>query len=410
MGSARSASAMSSALRDELSEQPLAGRRVAFVGKLGGMTRREAQQLVRRFGGIAVDAPSDDANLVVIGADELPLGNPAEMLDDTQRDAVATGRVEVVAETDLWQRLGLVEPELHATQLYTPAMLADLLGVPVAVVRRWHRRGLIAPAREVRRLPYFDFREVARARQLAKLLAAGASPASVERQLAELARWLPEAQRPLAQLSIIVEGRRVLLRQGAGLIDAGGQMQLDFDAAAEAERAAHPSAALPSGAALDEPESLRALPTTVNELCEESQRLDEEGDLPAAAETLRAALAFGGPKAELCFELGELLYRLGDLTAARERYYMAIELDEEYVEARANLGCVLVETGELELAAAAFRGALSFHHDYPDVHYHLARVLDELGDAAAGDHWRQFLALAPDSPWADEARLRLGDN
>ena len=65
-------------------------------------------------------------------------------------------------------------------------MLADLLGVGVSVIRRWHRRGLIVPAREVRRLAYFDFREVATARHLAELLAAGVSPAAIEKKLA---RW-----------------------------------------------------------------------------------------------------------------------------------------------------------------------------------------------------------------------------
>ena len=55
-------------------------------------------------------------------------------------------------------------------------MLADLLHVPVVVVRRWHRHGLIVPTREVRRLAYFDFQEVATARRLADLLATGMSP------------------------------------------------------------------------------------------------------------------------------------------------------------------------------------------------------------------------------------------
>ena len=87
---------------------------------------------------------------------------------------------------------------------------------------------------------------------------------------------------------------------------------------------------------------------------------------------------------------------------------MAIELDEDFVEARANLGCVLAETGELELAIAAFQGALVHHREYPDVHYHLARTLDQMHRAAEADvHWRTFLQLAPDSPWANEARLRL---
>ncbi len=43
-------------------------------------------------------------------------------------------------------------PIFHpAAALYTPAMLARLLDVPVAVIRRWHRRGLIAPEIEVAR-------------------------------------------------------------------------------------------------------------------------------------------------------------------------------------------------------------------------------------------------------------------
>jgi tetratricopeptide (TPR) repeat protein len=122
----------------------------------------------------------------------------------------------------------------------------------------------------------------------------------------------------------------------------------------------------------------------------------------------RVALVAAGPRAEVCFRLAELLYLSGDVAAARERYSMAIELDEDYVEARANLGCVLAETGKAELAVAAFQGALRSHPDYPDVHYHLARILDDLGrDAEATVHWQRFLELTPDSPWAEEARLRL---
>jgi len=136
---------------------------------------------------------------------------------------------------------------------------------------------------------------------------------------------------------------------------------------------------------------------------------EEDGQLAAAADMYRAAMAAAGPKPEICFQVAELLYRLGDLAGARERYYMAVELDEDYVEARANLGCVLAETGQHELAVAAFEGALRYHPDYADAHYHLARTLDQLGRRDEAEaHWRAFLAQAPDSPWAEEARSRLG--
>ena len=143
-------------------------------------------------------------------------------------------------------------------------------------------------------------------------------------------------------------------------------------------------------------------------MCRLAAELEEDGQLAAAAEMYRAAMAAAGPKAEICFQVAELLYRQGDLAGARERYYMAIELDEDYVEARANLGCVLAETGQRELAVAAFEGALRYHPDYADVHYHLARTLDEMHERPrAEEHWRAFVAQAPDSPWADEARGRL---
>jgi tetratricopeptide (TPR) repeat protein len=149
-------------------------------------------------------------------------------------------------------------------------------------------------------------------------------------------------------------------------------------------------------------------PTTPEEMVDVAVAYEDAGQLEAAVEMYRAALTAGGARAELSFRVAELLYLLGDISAARERYFMAIELDEDFVEARANLGCVLAETGELELAVAAFQGTLAHHHDYPDVHYHLARTLDELDrQSEAESHWQEFLDLAPDSPWAAEARERL---
>ena len=379
----------------------LDGRRIAFFGKLAGMARREAAQLVRQHGATVLDSPDATADWIVVGEETFPLpdlageqGRQEEWFDEAVRGRIERGQIEILTETQLWQRLGLVEFSSDIHRLYTPAMLADLLKAPIAAIRRWHRRGLIRPVREVRRLPYFDFQEVATARRLVELLAAGVSPHAIEEQLEAFARYLPNVARPLAQLSVIVQGKRILLRQGDGLVEPGGQLRFDFDALEES---------------VDEaPAATRALPGSPEQLCRLAAELEEDGQLAEAADMYRAAMAAVGPKPELCFQTAELLYRLGDLSGARERYYTAVELDEDYVEARANLGCVLAETGQRELAAAAFEGALRYHPDYADARYHLARVLDELGrrDEAAG-HWREFLAHAPGSPWADEARARL---
>lgn len=441
------------ATAEQSAAESLSGKRVAIVGKLAGMPRRDAQQLIRKHGGVPVESPAADVQIIVVGEQELPLAldNRAIELDQTVRDAVDDGRAEVITETQLWQRLGLVEAEQHVHQLYTPAMLADLLQVPVAIVRRWHRRGLIVPRREVRRLPYFDFQEVSTARRLAELLATGMSPQAIEKKLAAFARYLPGVERPLAQLSVIVEGKELLLRQGDGLIAPGGQLWFNFgpyakasevadaapestaestgksagkstaestaestgESAAESTRGAGATDdGSASGEELSDAPMALLLPTseiaTPEEMLNQAALLEEEGRLTAAVEMYRAALMGGAPAPETCFALAELLYRLGDVSAARERYYMAIELDEEYVEARANLGCVLAESGEKELAVAAFEGALAFHGQYADAHYHLARTLDDLArHAEANRHWQVFLELAPESPWAEAARRRV---
>jgi tetratricopeptide (TPR) repeat protein len=108
--------------------------------------------------------------------------------------------------------------------------------------------------------------------------------------------------------------------------------------------------------------------------------------------------------------LAELLYRAGDLTAARERYYMTIELDADHVRARTSLGCVLAELDERDLAFAALEGVLRQEPGYADAHWHIAGVLTSLGrEDEAHRHLRRFLTLAPDSPWAAQARDRLGE-
>src|SRR5690242_6393119 len=100
----------------------------------------------------------------------------------------------------------------NVCRLYTPAMLAELLGVPLAAIRRWHRRGALRAVHTVRRLPYFDFQEAAVARRLAELLIAGCSLRVIDRRLAALARLHPEIERPLANPAIVVVGRRLYLR------------------------------------------------------------------------------------------------------------------------------------------------------------------------------------------------------
>jgi len=306
-------------------------------------------------------------------------------------------------------------------RLYTPAMLAELLGVPLSAIRRWHRRGVLQAVRVVRRLPYFDFEEVAVARRLAQLLKAGCSLRVIDRRLDELSRLMPDVERPLADPALVVEGRRLFRRRGEDLAEPGGQLLLDFDQRDAGDDKSEPPRLVITMAesgdirgeatqsvAANDSDAVTAL---VERLQQEALDWEDKGQLDRAAEAYRTLLMAVGPRAEIHFALADVLYRAGDLSAARERYYAALEIDEEYVEARASLGCVLAETGEMELAVATFEGALGFHAEFADVHFHLAHALEHLERRHEAEaHLRKFLELAPESPWADAARDRLAQS
>ncbi len=447
-------------------ESLAANKRIALVGRLGSMTHREASNVIQSLGAVVIDlprkrtieadsespldkSPLDKSPLdkstaeknspdkrtdrpavdwIVFGADQPPLAIN-ELLSPHWREQAALGKVEILQETDLWQRLGLVDEEQSAKRLFTPTMLAELLNVSVRVIRRWHRRGLIDPVMTLHRLPYFDYAEVATARRLAGWIADGTSPATIEQRLVELVQILPNVSRPLDQLSILVEGKQVLLRLGDGLIEPSGQLRFDFDACEDSSISGEqdgdgngpPRLAFDDGfdeenhsiiafRHPDEPPMLCGLaePEQDNLLVAAYQAEDDD-DLETAIEYYHTILARDGPRADISFQIGELLYRLNFLVAARERYQMAIELDPEFVEARASLGAVMAELGQHDLAIAALRGTLSLFDEYADVHYTLAKTLDRVDRAdEAIEHWHRIIEIAPDSPWADEARERLG--
>ena len=402
---------------DEDSE--IAGKRVALVGRFGSMNHREATNVLESYHARVVEFGKRHVVLsgesapqwVVIGAEEPPLSQ-SELLGTATIHAAARGDLEILHESELWHRIGLVDLESSVRRYHTPAMLADLLGVSVRVIRRWHRRGLIRPVATVHKLPYFDYAEVATAKRLAGWIADGASPSTIERRLVDLVEVLPNIRRPLDQLSILVEGKHVLLRQGDGLIEPGGQMRFDFDFLPEEDIT--PEFAEPAEVVAfrhpDEPPMLRAVSQAESdELLIAAYEAEDRDDLESAVEIYHTVLARDGMRADICFQIGELLYRMNMLVAARERYYATIEVDPEFVEARASLGGVLAELGQKELAIAAYRGALKMHHDYADVHYSLAKTLDSVGRLdEATEHWRTCLTLAPESAWGEEARDRLG--
>src|SRR6185295_4664108 len=123
--------------------------------------------------------------------------------------------------------MSTASPPLNASR-YSPAMLAELVGVPVSRVRSWQRRGWIVPIEQTHRLAHFDFEGLTAARQLAALNRLGASPRLIAKKLKEIQRQFPDVHRPLAELTLILDGRTLLVRRVGSLIEPSGQLRLDF--------------------------------------------------------------------------------------------------------------------------------------------------------------------------------------
>ena len=370
----------------------LTGRRVRLVGRFVGVSKRETAAAVERRGGAIDDVAPD---LVVIGENATAADRERAVQD------AAAGSAECWSESELWRRLGLVDGDSLAIEgavrrLYSPAMLADLVGAPVAAVRHWARRGAIRPVCWVQRLAYFDFEEARVAQLLAELLAGGRSLLAIDTLIDRLVVAYRAYDRPLAELPLVIEDGELLVRGESPLRDVSGQRRFDFDETTE-------------GATEEEAPAVLRM-DTLNEAEPASQRerawrLHDEGALEQAIDAWRLAMLESPPTADDHFVLADWLYAVHQPAAARERYYAALEVDPEHLEARVNLGCVLSDLGEHQLAIAAVRGAIDQHEAYADAHFHLARVHEKQGDhEAAAPHWRRFLELAPESPWAQEAR------
>lgn len=371
----------------------LAGREVVVAGRLAALSLAEAFERVAAAGGRLVESPSANTAWLVLADDGLPLaedGGLSGPLEDARARIERGQALELLSEDEFLRRLGLASESAPLARLYTSAQLARILDVPTRRLAAWVRTGLVRPAKVVRRLAYFEFREVAQARALARLAARGVTPRRIRASLEALSRWWPKASSSLAQLGALEENGRLFVRTPAGdLAEPSGQLRLDFPAA---EAPSEPAPALASSEAWFQ----RAL------------RLEHEEHLEEAVQCYARALDPAHPRPEVAFNLGNALYALERLEEAAAAYGLALELDGEYVEAWNNLGNTLDRLGRPAEARTRFERALELEPDYADAHYNLAESLASAGELeGARQHWRAYLALDPDSSWAAEVRARL---
>lgn len=393
----------------------LQGERVSFTGTLASMTHQQAHEVVEQHGGTATHNVSKQTTMLVVGEEGWPLepdGHPSiklQQITQWQKEGIP---VRIVSESDWLRIVGLDGRCREVHSLYTPAMLCQSLNVPISQIRRWERLGLIRPVRKVYRLPYFDYSEAAGVRRLSELLTAGIPLSQLESSLIKLRTMLPALDRPLAQLNLLAQDSRLLVRDAHGLVEPfTRQRRFDFVPPAPPDDEETSEPGVISDRRLTGNGEMNAssrLHWSADQWFEEGCRLLDEHETAAAIEAFRAALMSRAGSPEINFHLAEALYRAGNADGALERYYAAVEADHDYLEAWTQIGSIHAAKGELESALEAFSIALTVHADYPDAHWHVADVLVQLGrpDEAAA-HWRKYLEYDRRGPWAEQARQRL---
>ena len=445
---------LDASLQHVVSSLPLVGETIAFTGTLASMTHRDAIRLVEQYGGRATHTVSGSTTMLVIGEEGWPLepdGGTSQKLQQSMQLMAEGSNVRILAESDWLQLLGLDERRAEIRRAHTPAMLSRLLDVPVRMIRRWARLGLIRPVRRVCRLPYFDYREVASARRLAMLLDQGVSADVLERSLSELSHTMAGTDRSLAQLNLLVQDDKILMRDDRGVLNPRtGQRLLDFDlgdgfgvfSPSDETVFSHESAdheniegddetvSIPFSSVRPDLQDRRMADWNAEEWFHEGCRLTEEAELESAINAFRNAMSllssefasmrlsadvplddqltlFPDP-ADVNFHMADALYRSGRIEAAIERYYCAIESAPDYIEAWTQLGCLQSELNQPEAAEQSLITAISIHPGNPDALLHYAQLLDQTERAGeAVEYWKQYLEHDSRGPWSDHARDRI---
>ena len=135
-----------------------------------------------------------------------------------------------------------------------------------------------------------------------------------------------------------------------------------------------------------------------------AQLLHQAGDLDAAMEEYRGALAWG-PSSHL--EIAGLLREKGDLAGAVSECRTAVQLSPDDERARIGLIDTLTDSGDLESALAEVKEALRMWPERPYFHYLLGRVLVKKNDPDAAIVELQW-ALKEEENHLSPANCELG--
>jgi tetratricopeptide (TPR) repeat protein len=252
---------------------------------------------------------------------------------------------------------------------YTASEVAELLGLPLAEVRRCVRAGIL----ESKDGESFSFQDLVTLRKAAQL-ASTLRPSQVRKVLAQLRDQLPKTQ-PLSAVQLTPEGSGVVASDGAACWNPlSGQIHLDFaPPAPPAQSPSRPRLRVVPSPAVDAPAAEQSYETGC---------ALEESAPGKAVEAYRAALQKNPAHLEARINLGRLLHELGRLDDA-EAQYRRVLAQGPHALASFNLAVVLEDLGRVDDAIAAYQATLAADPTSEDAYFNLSRIYEQRGERAA---------------------------
>lgn len=335
------------------------------------MKRADAFALVRKHGGRPREGVTKQTDVLVVGELGWPLlddGRPSSSLSQAK-----TYRIPIASERQFLEWAGHSAPEQQA-KTYTADQLAALSKLPLEVIEQLAMFGLIEARGDL-----YGFRDLAAARQVAALLAAGTKLSVITRSLRDIRKWLPDAR--LSNLKLFPEtSDRILVEQVKGRTDKTGQFVFDVEAPAD----------------------------DADALFEQAQTAEEQGDSATAERLYQRVMKLDPGDPVPAFNLGNLLRAGGRMVEAETAYRAAVAADPAYAPGWYNLADVLDDQGRTKDAVDCLRRAIEADPAYTDAVFNMALFLQRLErPAEAAEWWRKYLALDGGSPWAARARRAL---
>ena len=311
------------------------------------------------------------------------------------------GRVRPLAEQSATPEDNANGRKEPLTDLFTRTEISRLLGMSTARLRALDRTGVVTPTGRKKGRRAYTFQDLIALRAAQSLLEKHVRLRDVSRAIELLKGSLPKVTRPLSELRVISDGRRMVVRgqEGPAYEPITGQLVLDFDVKTlrdDVVRVLRPTAG-------------RERARTAYELYLRASQLDEDPTTVTEAESLYERAIQLDPWLAIAYtNLGNIRFRSNDPEGAESLYRKALDVDPNQPEAQYNLGYVMLERGLPESAIPLFEGALSVDPKFSDAYFNLAMALEQVGEVTrAHEFWRSYIALEPSGTWTEIARRHL---